>query len=280
MKNYLLLLLLFFGLSATAQLQYKYSVADKQELKNANSKLVKLENLTEKQAYELGLVYERLYDKYKDTNMVCALKCFNYASCLEAHCEKPIYKTINFKLARIYETGKGIGADTLMAMFYYMGSTDAGLKHLAILRQKHCPKKMHYSLEKTDFYFSDSTNSVLEKMLLGGVEISIPFFIACPCDSAQLNQMMFTIASVLKTHPQLGMELFIGSTEIYGDMVGSIADYIYKQGINGERIIVDNRSRDYHAINGNYNIKLTLLSNEDAEIERKRLNLSRKKIKK
>ncbi len=272
MKNCLFILLFFFNIYSKAQPHFKYSAVDKQQLKKANSQFYKIHNLTTNQAYKLGLVYEKLYNKYRDTSMLYALDCFKYSSCFDAHCEKTIYKTINYKLARIYETGKGISSDTLKAMYYYMSSTKAGINHLATLRQKHCNQKKHYSLGITNFNFSDSLDNSLKKMLLGGVEISIPFFIACPCDSAHLNQIMFPIVSLLKDNPQKGLELFTGKSEIYGDMVGRIADYIHKQGINGNRIIVDTESRDYHTDYGNYDIKLVLLSNEEAVIEKERIN--------
>ena len=138
-KLFLLVVLVNCFSKIYSQKVYKYSAADKLAISNANKKtaLMKDRQLSGLQAYALGLEYQRIYNKYRDTSMASAVKCFEYYSFGEnEYTFTAKQKQTAYKLGEIYEKGTGIDRDTMMAIVWYQLSTTAGITKAKALQKK------------------------------------------------------------------------------------------------------------------------------------------------
>ena len=68
----------------------------------------------------MGVFFEGIYDKYKDSSMNAAVRCYNIAASSESEYGnlKECYSAAG-RLAKIYESGKSVPIDLQKAMIYY-----------------------------------------------------------------------------------------------------------------------------------------------------------------
>ena len=144
--------LIFHLYSSNVSSQIKYSASDLSAIKQ-NKKVLKASEISwnKPKLYQLGIFYTRMYDKYKDTSMRAAIHCFK----LITICDGPDYMDkvsplAAYKLATIYEYGKGIGVDKKIAMIYYFLGEAKGKINLERLQQTNCTNTLvlHNSIGK------------------------------------------------------------------------------------------------------------------------------------
>lgn len=184
-----------------SQKVYKYSAADKLALSNANKKIALLADhkLGGQQAYALGMEYERIYNRYRDTCMPLAVKCFEYY-CWEEneYTFTTKQKQVAYKLGGIYEKGNGIGRDTMMAITWYKLSTAAGIAKSQSLQTRFC--KAPLSLQSGDDKMGpqQARYKLLDRGTL--TLLSLP---SCRYTREQIASVMEPVAEAMKEAPHL-----------------------------------------------------------------------------
>jgi TPR repeat protein len=200
-KLFLLIVLVSCFNEAHSQKVYKYSAADKLALTNANKKIALLADhkLSDQQAYALGMEYERIYNKYRDTSMPLAVKCFEYY-CWEEneYSFTAKQKQVAYKLGGIYEKGTGIARDTVMAITWYKLSTPAGNTRSQSLQTKFCKAPLSLQSEDEKIDPQQAKYKLLSRATLA--LLSLP---SCRYTKEQIASVMGPVAEAMKEAPHL-----------------------------------------------------------------------------
>lgn len=190
-----LLPLLFLLLSAAASAQplYKYSNADKALIARTRKEEAKAEKAYDRRnMYRIAKVYEGIYDRYKDSSMAAAIRCYRFACQTEGDLDS-YQHTAAYTLARIYELGKGTPKDPDEAMIFYFLSHDKGRQKLAQLKPLAC-KKVQLLLAKDGMLsYNDSLVFSLS-----------PF---CSVMKPEFQPQWKRVADLLRGSPNLKLEI-------------------------------------------------------------------------
>lgn len=132
--------------------QSKYSPSDLLAIKqNRNALKVAEKKWNKSKLYQLGIFYEKIYARYKDTSMSTAIHCYNLVTMSDGpdYMDK-VSPLAAYKLGTIYEYGKGIAVNKKKAMIYYFLSQTKGEKNLEKLQQTTCTNTevLHNSIGK------------------------------------------------------------------------------------------------------------------------------------
>ncbi|MFZ4770408.1 MAG: hypothetical protein ACOYLO_09540 [Ferruginibacter sp.] len=206
MKKICVYLFLVTGFSSSAQVQLKYTAADERAMAKAHIKLSKLHSLGNLKVYRLGLAYERWYTRYRDSNMIHALSCFEYYANSTDRSSPIPAREMAYKIGGIYEKGTGIPADTLMAMIWYRLSTPAGFKKLEVLQKTYCAKELYFTMDG-NLVIDMANPALLQKMATEANSILIPFPIPCSCNNSQLAAIMAPVIKLMRDNPELYLRL-------------------------------------------------------------------------
>jgi hypothetical protein len=242
-------LFLFTGLAAISYSQktYRYSAADKLALANANKKAAKMNDttLSEKQAYAAGMEYQRIYNKYKDTSMKWAVRCFEYY-CWEEneYVFTAQQKAVAYNLGQIYEKGKGTKADTMMAITWYHLSTATGIAKGKALAKIICGRTL--VLESAGEKMQPEQ---VRRMLHSGATISLATLPTCKYDKNQIAKMAEPIAEFMKERPDLLLRIEYNTSSMWNSthslnvrqnallVIDQLSAYLVdKVGISAERV--------------------------------------------
>lgn len=220
--------------------EYKYSGADKKALESAvASRESAVNSIDRKTFYELGLFYERIYDKYKDTSMTSAINCFMIACYTEGDWLEDFQPKAAFRIGNAYEKGKGVEKDLIQAMGWYEYSTAEGKKRFKHLAEKSCeafvPTTITVGKEKEprQYVFKISVN---------------PY---CADLSKSAGSVLNAIAGLMKSDPETFLEVTIEAgkgmqTPFYNVMLpstnklrfASILEFLtMKEDISSDRVI-------------------------------------------
>lgn len=247
LKIFFLFLFIGVAMNSYSQKKYPYSAADKLALANANKKAAKMNDttLSEKQAYAAGMEYQRIYNKYKDTSMKWAVRCFEYY-CWEEndYTFTTQQKTVAFNLGQIYEKGKGIKADTMMAITWYQLSTATGIAKGKVLSKIVCgrPLVLESAGEKMQ-------PEQVRRLLHSGATISLATLPTCKFDKNQIATMAEPIAEFMKERPDLLLRIEYNTSGMWNSthslnvqqntlrVIDQLAAYLVdKVGISAERV--------------------------------------------
>lgn len=120
--------------------QNSYSPRDLSEIRKARKKEAKAHaSWDRKSLYFLGRFHQEIYEKYKDTSMNAAIRCYQRSCFTEGDFmnEEPLMAAL--QLGNIFETGKGTEKNIGKAQIYYFISDSIGSKHLSRLLKETCP---------------------------------------------------------------------------------------------------------------------------------------------
>jgi hypothetical protein len=112
---------LLFLVSLNAAAQPQYNKTDRNEVQQQRKELKKaIENRDKSKLYSIGAFFEKIYDKYRDTSIRAAIRCYEMAASSESEYGNnwDSYAAA-LKLAKIYETGKGTAKDLQRSLIYY-----------------------------------------------------------------------------------------------------------------------------------------------------------------
>jgi hypothetical protein len=117
----IIITIIFLLVSVCLSAQVKYSEPDKSLIfKNRKQANTAIKDWNRKKLYHLGVFFEGIYNKYKDSSMAAAIRCYTISASSESEYGnlKECYAAAG-KLAKIYEMGKGVSIQPLRAMIYY-----------------------------------------------------------------------------------------------------------------------------------------------------------------
>ncbi|HEX2630663.1 MAG TPA: SEL1-like repeat protein [Chitinophagaceae bacterium] len=246
-KLFLLIVLVNCFSKTYSQKIYNYTAADKLAIVNANKKtaLMKDRQLGGQQAYALGLEYQRIYNKYRDTSMASAVKCFEYYCFGENEYMFTVkQKQMAYRLGEIYEKGTGIARDTMMAIVWYQLSTAAGVTKAQGLQKKFCDGPL-------SLYAGDEKMNPLQAKykLLNRATLGLPALPSCRYNKEQIAAVVAPIAEAMKEAPHLvlwvdhSVNPYWNSTHSYNvkqelkRVMDAVAVYLIdKVGISYERV--------------------------------------------
>jgi hypothetical protein len=96
--------------------------------------------------YELGIFHLNIYNKYKDTSLHAAIRCFTQSCFTEGELMDERSLKAAWNLGRIYENADGIKPDSLLSMIYYFISDSLGSTDLERTRAKFCTDSLVMSI--------------------------------------------------------------------------------------------------------------------------------------
>lgn len=243
-------LFLFTGMMANSYSQKaaRYTAADKIALVNANRKAARMNDttLSKKQAYTAGMEYQRIYNKYKDTSMKWAVRCFEYYCWGEnEYVFTPQQKSVAYNLGQVYEKGKGIKPDTMMAITWYQLSTATGTAKGKALAKIICGRPL--TVESGGERIGQPEQ--VRRLLHSGATISLATVPTCKYDKNQVATMAEPIAEFMKERPDLLLRIeyktsgIWNSTHLYNvrqnttRVIDQLTAYLVdKVGISAERV--------------------------------------------
>jgi hypothetical protein len=206
LRIFFLVLLTGWIIDVHSQKVYPYTLADKTALANARKKaaLMDQQMLTDKQAYALGMEYQRVYNKYKDTSMQLAVRCFEYF-CWEEndYTFTTQQKSVAYKLGQVYEKGTGIKRDTMMAMTWYQLSTAAGIAKAKSLQQLFCGRPLVLQVGSEKIVNPQQAT----QMLHTGAILSLATSPSCKYTMKQIEGVALPIAEFMKERPDALLNL-------------------------------------------------------------------------
>lgn len=104
----------------------RYQPADKQKiLQQRKEQKAAIKKWDKAKLFRIGSFFEKIYDKYRDTSMNAAIRCYTLAASSESEYidSRDSYVAAS-RLAAIYETGKGTPKDLHRSLiYYYLGDT-------------------------------------------------------------------------------------------------------------------------------------------------------------
>jgi hypothetical protein len=125
--------------SLNVQGQYLYSKADAKAIqKNRQLGSASFENTDRKAHYNIGLFFESIYKKYKDSSIHAAVRHYQASVLSEGEIGLESQMAA-FQLGRIYETGMGIPINYDKALAYYLVSGEMGKKYQDEIVKRICP---------------------------------------------------------------------------------------------------------------------------------------------
>ena len=119
LKTYISIVLILYCQAANSQV--KYSSSDLLAIKRSKTALQTAEkNWNKYKLYELGVFYEKIYARYKDTSMKSAIHCYKLVTISDGpDYLDEISPKAAYTLGVIYEHGKGVPTDKKTSMIYY-----------------------------------------------------------------------------------------------------------------------------------------------------------------
>lgn len=173
----LVLIIIFSGFNA--QSQYKYSATDRSKILQKRKELPKaMADYDKNRLYKSGLFFESMFDKYKDSSMATAIACYRIAASSESEYGEDwhSYKAAK-RLAVIYETGKGVPADSELALiYYYLSDTSLVDTELALKEPSNNP-----SFQKVKQQYCNSVSQAQAGQGMNGMADSVVIHLSPFC---------------------------------------------------------------------------------------------------
>lgn len=208
----LLILFLSLGHLVSAQPVFKYSSADKALITRTRKEEKKAEDdYDRRDMYRIARVYENLYNRYKDTSMTAAIRCYRFACQTEGDLD-PYQHKAAYALAQIYETGKGTPTNREEALIFYFLSYDLGKKKMEQLKPIACANVRWLNPGEGSLSPADSLVFSLS-----------PF---CSVMKAEFQPQWKRIADLLREKPSLSLEV---STSWKMVLIAAPYDLLFQQ---------------------------------------------------
>lgn len=129
---YLLIVFLFTASHLPCAAQYGYSNKDLAQIHRSREKII--EGKTS--LYAIGRFFESIYDRYKDTSMNAAIRCYTFIANIEGPDNSKTSQQAAYRLGEIYANGKGVPVNLDHALAYYFISGEIGSKKLAAAKKR------------------------------------------------------------------------------------------------------------------------------------------------
>ena len=182
-----------------AQSQYLYSKSDAAAInKYRKTGVAAFQNYDRAALYKVGLFFETLYKKYKDTSITAAIAYYKASVLSEGELYDPSEKAA-FQLGQIYETGIGTTVDYNKAAIYYLISGSYGSKQLEKIRDELCP--------------ADTILYSPQQWSTQGDSIVIRFHPFCQWKSSSARMVLEKLANYMKANPQASITFSIADPE-------------------------------------------------------------------
>ena len=194
----------FIGTSQT------YSATDKKNiLSKRKETTVAIEQWDRKKLYYLGSYFESIYDKYKDSSLSTAIRCYSIAASSESEYLdiKECYKAA-YRLGKIYEQGKGVQTNPHRAMIYYYLSDSTQRAPFNQLGSSTQPDFQRLGKEICGNDYATFSGDKNDTLMIG----YSPF---CPLKGKSTFPKLDKLGEYLKGHPQKNIEItFTGDNTI------------------------------------------------------------------
>jgi hypothetical protein len=200
------------GFSSLAQTEY--SPDDSQKIISSRKEVSKaIREWDRKKLYQLGVFFENIYDKYKDTSINTAISCYRKASSSESEYGNNMecYKAAE-KLAQIYEEGKGIHKSLHRAIIYYYLSDT---KLTATYNTLGNPTNASFQKMKAEYCTRDSV-SLKAGPVAKGDSITVGISPFCNTIGKKAEAALNKISEFLRENPESIVEAVInGDNSVY-----------------------------------------------------------------
>lgn len=191
----------FFFLSALSINAQVYSKADKKEILDKRKEVKKaIEDWNKAGLYSLGAFFEKIYDKYHDSSMTAAIRCYEMAASSESeYGDNWDSYTAAYKLAKIFETGKGTVKNLQRSLIYYYLSDSSYQPSLYQLGTA----AVHPAFEKMRNEYCNKAAVIISTLKHPSSKDSVVLRISPFCNSRQLfkDSLQREIGQYLRQHP-------------------------------------------------------------------------------
>ena len=187
--------------------QVKYSHTDFKTIQaNRKQMFIAIEKWDRKELYQLGVFFEGIYDKYKDSSINAAIRCYRLASSSESeYLDNIECYNAAYRLARIYEQGKGIPPSLHRAMIYYYLSDS---KHTTSYNSLGNPENnADFQRTRKKYCSPDSTSYYETGNRIDSMVISISPF--CGFQGKNLTAELEKLGSYLRQHSSINVNIRI-----------------------------------------------------------------------